>query len=152
MNRCEVRPSIVCDVYTLAANLRDADREEVQSLGGEIKASIRVNYRDAILRKTYFVDGKIAAMTGLCGPMLSDIGYPYLLTTKQVELVPVSFLKLAREGISEMLTHRLRLEGYVAAKYVGACRFLECLGFTLGSQENIGSQNAPFRKFVLVRN
>lgn len=144
-----VRPSEVSDCYLLAANMRDADRAEVVSLGIDPKRSLRENYRNAMLRKTYLVDGALAAMTGVCGSMLGDIGYPYLLTTKAVERVPVTFVKLAREGIAEMLRHKLRLEGHVAADYEGACRLLEVLGFRLEKPETIG--NGLFRKFVMVR-
>src|SRR6185312_13064875 len=98
-----------------------------------------------MLRKTYLVDGVLAAMSGLCGSMLGDIGYPYLLTTKAVERVPVTFVKLAREGIAEMLRHKLRLEGHVAADYEGACRLLEVLGFRLERPETFAK--GSFRKF-----
>ena len=144
-----VRPSEAADAYLLAANLRPADRNEVVSLGVDPRRGIRENYRNAMLRKTYLVDGSLAAMSGLCGSMLGDIGYPYLLTTKAVERVPVTFVKLAREGIADMLRHKLRLEGLVAAEYEGACRLLEVLGFRLENPETIG--NGSFRKFVMVR-
>lgn len=147
-NVVEVRPSDIKDVFLLAANLRDADALEVRSLGVDPKRGIRDNFKSAMLRKTYLVNGEVAAMSGLCGSMLGDIGYPYLMTTKLVERVPVSFVRLAREGIYEMLHHKLRLEGHVAADYRGACRLLEVLGFRLGKPETIGE--GQFRKFFMV--
>ena len=150
-NRCEVRPSDVRDIYRLAANLRPQDQAEVVALGIDPKRGIRENFRNAMLRKSYFVDGELAAMTGVCGSLLSDIGYPYLLTTKLVERVPVSFVKLAREGIADMLRHKLRLEAYVAADYTKACRFLAAIGFTIGKPEPLGSHGALFRKLTMVR-
>lgn len=149
--RCRIVPSNIGDVYALAANLRDADAEEVTCLGIEVRHALRMNYRDAILRRTAFVDGRIAAMWGVCGDMLGDIGSPYLMTTPLVEKVPVTMLKEARKGIAEMLVIKKLLTGHVAASYVRACRFLEILGFTLFDPEPLGPKQALFRKFEMRR-
>jgi hypothetical protein len=150
-NRIIVRPSVVGDVYELAAALRPADRAEVEAVGIDPRVGIRRSFRHAVLRKSYIVDGELAAMSGLCGPMLGDIGQPYLMTTAAVERVPVTFFKLAAAGVDEMLAHKMRLEGHVAASYVRACRFLAAIGFSLGKPEPFGSQKALFRKFVMTR-
>src|ERR1700736_83931 len=127
--RCTVRESGVTDIYRLAANLRAGDRAEVESLGIDVRVGIRNSFRNAILRRTYLVDGEVAAMSGLCGAMLGDIGEPYLMTAPAAERVPVTFIKHAREAVAEMLRHKRRLEGHVAADYAKACRLLEVLGF-----------------------
>ena len=93
-----VRPSVVADVYRLAASLRDSNRDEIVDLGLDPRVALRANFRMAMLRRTYLVDGEVAAMTGLCGSLLGDIGFPYLMTAPPVERVPVAFLKLARRG------------------------------------------------------
>ena len=144
-----IRDSTVCDVYALASNLRPADRAEVEALGISPRDGIRRSYRHAILRRTYLIDGEIAAMSGLCGAMLSDIGEPYLMTTPIAATMPISFVKLARDAVDEMLAQRMRLEGYVAASYTGAIRLLDMLGFSLGEPRLI--RNTPFRKYVRMR-
>jgi len=149
--RVSVQESVIGDVFHLVAKLRAADRAEIEALGIEPRFALRKNFRSAILRKTYIVDGEIAAMSGLCGEMMGDIGRPYLLTTPAAERVPVAFIKHARAAVVEMLRHKLRLEGYVAADYLGACRMLEMVGFTLGKPEPFGSRGALFRSFTLVR-
>lgn len=149
--RCVVRESEIADIYALAAHLRAQDRDEVESLGVDVRVGLRASYRAAILRKTYFVDGEIAAMSGLCGAMISDIGEPYLLTTPAAARVPLTFLKQARASVAEMLQHRLRLEGHVAAEYRGACRLLETLGFVLGDPRPLGPRGTLFRSFTLMR-
>lgn len=147
----EVRPSAVSDVYALAANLRDGDRSEVESLGIDVRVGIRRSFQNAVLRKTYLVDGELAAMSGLAGSLLGDIGEPYLMTTAAAERVPVSFLRHARASVSEMLQLKRRLEGHVAADYVRACRLLAVLGFTLGEPEPVGPKGALFRRYHIVR-
>lgn len=147
----EVRPSEVSDIYRLAANLRAADADEVRALGLDPAFAIRRSYRDAILRKSYYVDGELAAMSGLCGPLLADIGEPYLMTTPAVERAKVSFIRCARAAVDEMLVQRLRLEGYVAASYTRACRLLEVLGFELSEARPFGPKAALFRTYSKVR-
>jgi len=149
MRVCTVRESHVTDIYVLAANLREGDHAEVIALGFDPRDAIRRSYRDAILRRTYLVDGEIAAMSGLCGAMLSDIGEPYLMTTAQAEKIPVSFLRHARSTVAEMLGHRSRLEGYVAASYHKACRLLEVLGFELREPSPLGPHGALFRRYSI---
>lgn len=150
-SRVAVAPSTVADVYALAANLRHDDFAEVDSLGVDVRLALRRNFRHAILRKTYWVDGEIAAMSGLCGEMLGDIGRPYLLTARSAERVPVAFIKQAKSAVAEMLHHRLRLEGHVAADYTRACRMLEMVGFNLGQPRPLGPRGALFRPFTLMR-
>lgn len=146
-----VRPSEMADVYALAANLRAADRAEVESLGIDVRVGIRRSYRNAVLRKTYLIDGEVAAMSGLCGPLLGDIGEPYLMTAPAVETMPVTFLKQARTSLAGMLQLKRRLEVQVDANYTKACRLLEVLGFTLGPPRPLGPHDALFRKCTMMR-
>lgn len=145
------RPSVVTDIYRLAATLREADRAEVESLGFTARDAIRRSYRNGMLRTTYLVDGEIAAMSGLCGALLDDIGAPYLLTAPIAATVPIAFVKCARQAVDRMLLHRSRLEGYVAARYTGACRLLETLGFDLSEAFPLGPTSEPFRKYSMTR-
>jgi len=149
--RVEVRHSEVADVYRLAAHLREGDAAEVEALGITPAMAIRQSYRDAILRRSYFVDGDLAAMSGLCGSLLSDIGEPYLLTTPVAERAKVSFVRHARAAVSEMLCQRLRLEGKVAASYTRAIRLLEALGFSLSEPHPLGPKGVLFRTYFIVR-
>ncbi len=146
-----VRESIIGDVYILADRLRERDRREVIALGVTPRQALRGNFRDAVLRQTYLVDGEIAAMSGLCGAMLSDIGHPYLMTSPAAERAPVSFLRCARAAVKDMLRLRRRLDGVVDASYGQAIRLLEVLGFELSEPRETGPHKALFRTFSLVR-
>jgi hypothetical protein len=149
--RVEVRPSEIGDVYRLAATLREADADEVRALGIDPSTAIRSSYRDAILRKSYFVDGELAAMSGLCGALLSDIGEPYLMTSPAAERAKFAFVRLAHCAVAEMLTHRMCLEGQVAASYTRAIRLIKVLGFTLSEPRPIGPKGALFRTYSMRR-
>ena len=145
--RVIVVPSKIADVYRLCAAMRDRDRDEALAAGADPRKAMRAQFKSGILRKTYFVDGRIVAMTGLCGTLLSDVGYPYLVTAKGVENYPISFVKEARKAVAHMLLLRQRLEGYVLADYTGAVRLLETLGFHLDAPEPIKPTGAMFRQF-----
>jgi hypothetical protein len=142
-------PSRIGDVYRLARLMRPADRAEATALGLDPRVALRECFRQALLRRTYFVDGEIAAMVGLCGAMISDEGEPYLVTTPAVMRVKVSFLKEARKTVAEMLAMKRRLVGEVDASYSGACRLLEMIGFTLGAPHARGPRGDTFRTFTL---
>ena len=149
--RYYLRPAQISDVYNLARTLRDGDRLEVASAGLTPAATLRTAFRHAIIRRTAIVDGEIAAMWGMGGEMLGEVGYPWMLTAPPVERVPIGFLKEARKGVADMLRMRNRLEGTVAAQYTCACRFLEALGFVLGEPKPIGPRGGLFRTFTMER-
>jgi len=145
--RIIVVPSKISDVYRLCAMMRDRDRDEALALGVDPKRAMRAQFRAAVQRKTYFVDGKIVAMSGLCGPLLANVGNPYLVTAKGVERFPVAIVRHARAAVDQMLMLRQRLEGYVLADYTGAVRLLEVVGFTLDPPQPLGPTGAMFCKF-----
>lgn len=149
--RVIVVPSKIKDVYRLCANMRDRDRDEAIAAGADPKKSMRAQFKSGILRQTYFVDGELVAMSGLCGTLLADTGFPYLVTARGIERVPVAFVKHAARAVDHMLMLRPRLEGYVLADYTGAVRLLEILGFQLGEPEPVKPSGALFRKFSKER-
>lgn len=150
VGRILIVPSGIADVYRLAGNLRANDRLEITGLDLDPAAVIRSSFRSAILRRTAFVDGEIAAMWGLGGVMLSDEGVPWLMTTPAIERIPVSFVRLARREVAEMLELRSQLSNVVLASYRSACRFLEVLGFNLDEPVQLGPHGVPFRKFWMT--
>lgn len=146
-----VREATIADVYRVAANLRPADAAEVTGLGLDPKVAIRTSFRHAIFSRTALVDDEIAAIWGLGGVMISNEGVPWLMTTPAAARVPVTFLKVGRAQLDEMLALRPLLRNVVAARYTQACRFLEVLGFVLEPAILLGPQHLPFRKFWIER-
>lgn len=146
-----VRESEIGDVYRLAANLRADDAAEITGLDLDPTIVIRTSFRSAVWRRTAFVDGEIAAMWGLGGVLLSDEGAPWLLTTPAAERVPVTFVKLARANVAEMMRDRRLLSNVVAASYVRACRLLALLGFTLDPPQPMGARGVLYQRFWMTR-
>lgn len=151
MPRVHIVPSDVGDVYRLASHMRENDRLEATGLGADPVRLLRASYRSAILRRTAFVDGEIAAMWGLGGVMLSDEGAPWLITSHAIERIPLFFVKRAKQEVTEMLSLRSTLLNVVLASYAQACRFLELVGFTLDTPEPVGPHGVLYRKFWMSR-
>ena len=144
-------PATMSHVYTLAANMRQEDAAEFEAVGIDLKAGLRKTFRAALMRESIFLDGVLAAMWGLGGDALSDIGAPWLLTTPIVERVPVTFVKVGRQNVETMLRLKPILVNYVDARYRRACRFVEALGFVLEPPVPFGPKGALFRRFELRR-
>lgn len=150
MSRVRIVRSEIGDVHRLGASMRAMDALEATSLGAHPARLLRDSYYSAILRRTVFVDGDLAAMWGLGGVMLSDEGTPWLVTAPPIERIPVSFVRIARGQVDDMLALRKRLSNVVMASYTGAVRLLEVLGFNLDDPQPMGPQGVPFRRFWIT--
>lgn len=143
----QIVPSQMAHVYQLAARMRDEDRKEIEATGLPVIHAVRDSFKCSTLRCTAFVGPDIAAMWGLGGAFLSDVGQPWLLTTPAAERVPFSYLREGRVQVQAMLTRRRYLENYVPASYARACRFLVLLGFTLEQPAPYGPKGVLFHRF-----
>jgi hypothetical protein len=149
--KVQIVPAETAHVYALAANLRAGERMEAAALGIDPRRALRQCYRAATYVRTALVDGELAAMWGLGGAALADIGYPWLLTTAAVLRVPISMAVIARQEVAAMLRIAPRLAGHVAADYGQAVRFLALLGFTLDPPAPFGRRGEMFRRFYVMQ-
>ena len=134
-----------CPMFTRL--LRDGDRRECEDAGIPPRKAVWRSYRASMLSWVAFIDGEPAAIFGLGGGCLSDVGRPWLLTTATVERHRLAFVRHAKIIVTDMLSIKPVLENHVSANYPGACRLIKALGFTLGEPEPFGRTGAPFRKF-----
>lgn len=123
----------------LSTHLRPGDAWEITCLGATPAEALRASYAGSIYARTGISDGRIAAVWGCGGSPLGGVGEPWLLTTADVERIPVQFVKIARSEVGEMLRTFPVLSNYVATQYRQACRMLECVGFTLHEPVRIGA-------------
>jgi hypothetical protein len=150
-------PARVEHVYELAANLRELDRVEITSTGGNPKKSLWRGFRNSIMCETALVDAKVAAMWGLAigfaadvSP-LSDVGRPWLLTSPSIEAVPIAFIKEGKKAVARMLVLKSSLENYVLARYGAAIRALKIMGFTVDDAAPLGIYGEPYCRFHIER-
>jgi hypothetical protein len=149
--RIVVRLATIADVYALARRLRPGDRAEALATGMDPRRALRFCFRHSLYPpQVCVVDGEIAAMWGLYGEILSDVGHPWLMTGTAVERIPVTLLKIGRRTVEEMLSHKPRLANFVLASYADAIAFLQRLGFRLDEPRPLRPGGAPFRRFHIT--
>jgi hypothetical protein len=133
----------------LVERLRDEDKAEIEAAGLSANKALWKSYRSAMLRRTAFVDGEIAAMWGVSGTLMSNVGHPWLLTTPACEKVPFAYVREGKKHASEMLQLHPILSNFVDASYERAIRFLKLAGFDVGKPFPFGKKQMPFCKFEM---
>lgn len=137
-------------VALLRQNLRPNDANEILRLGVSIEKALWRSYRNSVYRKSAFIDGKIAAMWGVIGSMLTDEGTVWLLTSPEVyKISPLKFCRIYQEQVKEMLKIFPVLSNYVDIHYVSAIRLLENTGFKVYDVEPIGLSDNSYHKFEI---
>ena len=146
-----ILPATLAHIEHLRDNLRPGERHEIACLGSTPAEALRTSLAASIFARTAILDGRIVAMWGCGGSPLGGIGEPWLLTTVDVERVPVQFIRTARDEVGQMLGLFPTLVNYVTAEYRQACRMLEVVGFRLGPAFEFGPERALWRQFKMER-
>lgn len=144
------------DVAELAANMRQADRDEIAaSHGGEaidvVSESVRASSESWALR----INGRLAciwgvvpiASTGLAGGR----GVVWMLTTSVVERFPVAFWRFCRDAVRDLVQRWAVLVNMIDLRHEKAVRWAERLGFAFAAPVPVGPDRVPFVPFVIVR-
>ena len=152
MTRVIALPSRIEDVYALAKTMRARDAEEARiGFGADPKALLRDCFKQSILRQTYFVGDEIAAMVGMAGPLIGEIGYPYLITSPAIARAPLAAVREARKAVARMLQIREILVAMAPADWPDSLRFLEMVGFIFDEPEPMGKNQMMFRRCTMQR-
>lgn len=150
MANIEIIPTIPQHVLELRSTLREEDASEICKFGLPIRKALYRSFRNAIFCRTGLVDGRVAAIWGLGGIILGETGHPWLLTGTACDSVnPLTFARIYKREIEEMLTHFPVLTNWVDSTYTKSVRLLELIGFTLDDPMPIRGlkSDALFRKF-----
>jgi len=118
-------------VNMLVERLREEDAKEIKAFGKLPKKAIWESFRLSFIRKAAFVDGEIAAMWGICGPILGPQGDLWLMTTPAIEKAPWAFVREARREVAEALEIFPSVRGILSCDYKAAVRLVKLLGFSL---------------------
>lgn len=137
-------------IRELRETIRDGDRKEIESFGFTSAKGLWKSYKNGLMNQTGLIDGKVAAVWGVGGVYLGDVGQPWLLTSPEVyKISPLRFARIYQKEVIKMLELFPRLMNYVAADYPEAIRLLSIVGFQLAEPEKIG--RGMFRKFEMCR-
>lgn len=148
----EILPTAPQHILELRSTLREEDASEICKFGLPIRKALYRSFRNSIFTRTALVNGKVAATWGLCGVLLGESGHPWLLTGTECDKVsPLTFARIYKREVQEMLRHFDVLENWVDSTYYKSVRLLSLIGFTLDDPMPIEGLkgNALFRKFHL---
>lgn len=93
------------------------------------------SYRRSIICKSAFIDGKLAAIWGVSGSMMSEIGRPWLVLTPETQEYPMQVAFRYRSEINKMLDMFQVLEEYVPESNEKSQRMLELMGFKISKNK-----------------
>ena len=143
-------PTIASHISSIKTDLRPKDQAEILRFGISIQHALWRSYRQSVLRKTALIDGRVAAVWGVCGTFMGEVGIPWLMTTPAVKKVsPLKFARIYQSEVLDMLKIFPSLVNYVDSEYTSAIRLLDIIGFDIDDPEPFGRNNAKYRRFSL---
>jgi hypothetical protein len=144
-----IRETTLADVAALVANIREADRREVQAYGYDaLYEPIARSVMGSILCWTGEIDGQLAAILGVSPvSVLGGIGSPWMLGTAVLDKHSRVLVRETPRYIARMQRAFPTLENYVHAENASSIRWLRRLGFTLHPAQPYGAHGAMFHRF-----
>ena len=144
-----IRPATFRDALTL--ELRKADREEVEALTGRNpRAALVESVERSSSAWAGLADDKLVCLFGVVPMSLIGVtGVPWLLGSDAVTPYGRPFLRRNRAYLREMLREFPVLRNVVDARNTVSIRWLEWLGFTLGTPQPMGVRGLPFIPFAM---
>lgn len=147
-----ILPTTAEHIRAMRGKLRTEDESECIAFGWSAEKALWRSYKYGVLRKTYFVNDEIAAVSGCGGVFMGRMGQPWLLTTDVVKKIsPLRFAKIYQTEVSNMLDIFPILVNYVDSRYISAVRLLKLIGFSLGEPRPLGENKNMFQEFRMVR-
>lgn len=122
-------------VGTIAARMRDIDRQETGACGRTPKQALRMGLRASTICLTAKVDGRAEAMLGLvplC--LLGGKGTPWFLGTDEVYRHGREMIAWGPQIIRQFVDSTEHLENVVMQANIKAIRLLRAWGFTIGDE------------------
>jgi len=118
-------------VWKLARRLREEDRVFAAAAGFAPRDLLFRMWRDSPYRRAAIIDGRVAALWGCYGTLLSPTAEAWLMTGPEVERLPIASIKEARRELATMLENKVELLTAVEARSQRAIGFARILGFKL---------------------
>jgi len=147
----EIVPSTLVHVRTIARTMREDERAEIAAVGWKPRHLVHALYRSSDESWCALVDGKVAAVWGVRGPLMSETADVWLFTSPAIERIKHAFFKEARMRLSDLMATRRKLWSSVTPGHQKSIRFWTMLGFRLTDARPVGPCGAMFHDLVLER-
>jgi hypothetical protein len=152
--KAEIVPATVGHIPVIAANMREADREELRAAWCMAPFDCMchgLSYSDKAW--TGLIDGVPMCMFGcVAASVMGNVGRPWMVGTKLLDEHPLVFLRRYRRSgcIEEMRERFDLLTNYVDVRNTRAIEWLSWLGFSFRREpERIGPYRMPFLRFEM---
>lgn len=151
MTKVEVEPPTPGDVLQLATTMRAADLLEIHATGASSARDCLVrSVEGSVVCWAVRFNGKTAALFGVRqltpGTALTrPSGIVWALTGAEVDRHPMTFFRTSQDLLAILLERFDLLANWIDARYSGALRWAEALGFSLDDAEPHGLHGELFR-------
>lgn len=125
----EIRNTYPYDLREMAEAMTADSKDVANNLGFTPLKALWNSYRNSLYCKTGLIDGKIAAIWGLSGTMLSETAQPWLILSPEVKRSPLRVAFIYRKELNNMLKLFPVLEEWCPADNEPSIRMLELMGF-----------------------
>jgi hypothetical protein len=119
----------------MARIMRDAHKEEYLRMGFNIHRRLCDCFDMSLYCKAWIIDGKLAALGGIEGPIISDIGYVWLVMTQEATKYPIAMIKTIKKYLAEIMLVKKELAITVMETDQAALRLAVYLGFHVDHRE-----------------
>lgn len=103
--------------------------EVARHMGTTPLRALWASYRKSLYCKSFFINGKIAAITGLSGSVFGNTAHPWLILTPECKEYPLRVAFAYRKELNEMSRMFDILEEFVPADNDTSIRMLQLMGF-----------------------
>ena len=150
MTEYAVIQAVAANGDEMAANMREADRDEVWAAAHVTpKQAVRHSLLGSRDSQAGLVDGRTVCLFGVGSSTALGYGVPWMLATDELERHQVAFLRRCRGAVEEMRRDYVMLRNWVDARNEKAIKWLGWLGFEVHDPEPFGIDQLPFHMFEM---
>lgn len=154
MGKLRIDEVTVGHVSKLAADLREADKQEILASTGA--NPVKIITQSVLMSDKSFavsVSGQLLYIIGVVKPsLLGFSGIPWLLGTNEIKNHKRDFLKSSYELLKAEQKELLSMHNYVDARNKDSIKWLRFMGFELEDAKPYGVMQKPFHRFSWRKN
>lgn len=113
----------------IVRRLREGQRTALIGLGVNPHREIRKNFDASAWRRAWLVDGRLAALGGVTGPLIATGGYVWFAMSQQGQRHPIAVARMVRQQLAELMQIKCDLYTTLLPEDTAAIRFADWLGF-----------------------
>jgi hypothetical protein len=138
MTQVEVIDAKLWHVGRIARMLRPEHAAALVRMGINSHRELRATFEASYVRKAMLIDGKLAGIGGIMGPLLSPIGFAWIAISDRATRYPVALVKEVRKHLAEEMKTKAELHTTIMVDDLAARRFAVFLGWHV-ADEGLGA-------------